>query len=230
MTGGVEIAESSPLGNLHLVRRLALPPNDPQRLVINPIVSRSQVGTTTIDLRLGTEWHAMRTYHFHALDPGEGSTVVDELLKASIEEFRLTGGQQNGLVLHPGELLLVLTLEYLHLPNDLWGTLEGRSTWARQGLQVHATAGMVDCGFRGYLTLELQNTARVPLVLYPGLRVAQMAFFPVTGTAFNYAEKRGAAYKSQVKPGSAFTRQDEHQWRHAWVSREKANDAARRAE
>ena len=70
----------------------------------------------------------------------------------------------------------------MHLPGDLCGRLEGRSTWARQGLQVHATAGMVDAGFKGYLTLELQNTGRVPLVLYPGLRVAQMAFHPVTMT------------------------------------------------
>jgi dCTP deaminase len=131
-------------------------------------------------------------------------------MDASVEEYRLTVGTGQTLVLHPGELLLALTLEYLSLPSDLWGNLEGRSTWARLGLQVHATAGMVDCGFRGYLTLELQNLGRVPLMLYPGLRVGQLALFPVSNVLRPYHEKPTAAYTAQTSARTAFPRQHEH--------------------
>jgi dCTP deaminase len=227
-SGGVP--ESSPLSNVHLARRLTLPPGDDGRLVINPLVDVAQVGTTTIDLRLGTEWEALRSHRFHALDPGADPELVNDLLNASVEEFRLAAGQRQGLVLHPGELLLAQTLEYLRLPNDLWGQLEGRSTWARVGLQVHATAGMVDCGFSGYLTLELQNTGRVPLVLYPGLRVAQMAFFPVTALIVSYGQKAGAAYSGQSRARSAFTKQPEHRIRNAYVDQQLNDERARVAE
>lgn len=220
--------ESSPLGSLDILARLLLPEDDAQRLVVSPIVGTGQVGSTTIDLRLGTEWEAMRAYRFGAIDPGADTQDVEDLLQASVEEFRLTAGQQHGLVLHPGELLLALTLEYLSLPYDLWGQLEGRSTWARQGLQVHATAGMVDCGFSGYLTLELQNTARVPMVLYPGLRVAQMAFFPIRHTAHAYSEKTSASYSGQTRARSAWAKQEEHRWRNAYVRQEQQREQQRK--
>ncbi|OBJ17654.1 deoxycytidine triphosphate deaminase [Mycobacterium colombiense] len=145
-----------------------------------------------------------------------------------MEEFRLTAGQRHGLVLHPGELLLALTLEYLSLPDDLWGMLEGRSTWARQGLQVHAAAGMVDCGFSGYLTLELQNMSRIPMVLYPGLRVAQIAFFPIsTDIAYSYKKKSGASYSAQHRARSAFTEQKEHRARFAYMQAEREQELRR---
>ena len=115
------VGEGSPLGNLNILRRMALPVEDDQRLVISPVVDRRQIGTTTVDLRLGTEWEAMRTYRFDAVDPGAESAATNELLQASAEEFRLTAGQRRGLVLHPGELLLALTLEYLSLPKTSGG-------------------------------------------------------------------------------------------------------------
>ncbi len=221
--------EGSPLGNLSILRRMARPIDDSGRLVVTPIVDRSQIGTTTVDLRLGTEWEAMRSYRFNAVDPGAESAATSELLQASVEEFRLTAGQRHGLVLHPGELLLALTLEYLSLPDDLWGMLEGRSTWARQGLQVHATAGMVDCGFSGYLTLELQNTSRIPIVLYPGLRVAQMAFFPIADDiAYSYKKKSGASYSAQHRARSAFTEQREHRARFAFMEAEREREFQRK--
>jgi dCTP deaminase len=220
--------ESSPLGSLALIRRMLLANDDPHRLVINPIVSPRQIGTTTIDLRLGTEWEATRSYRFGSLDPGEDPVSAAELLRNGVEEFRLTAGQRHGIVVHPGELLLALTLEYLKLPYDLWGQLEGRSTWARQGLQVHATAGMVDAGFAGYLTLELQNTGRIPLVLYPGLRVAQMAFHPVTMTAYSYQAKPDAAYSGQVRARSRFIHEPEHRYRYAYVESQFSAERERR--
>jgi len=200
--------EDSPLADIQLVRRMCL--MDSRALVIRPLIDSNQVGGTTVDLRLGTEWEILRTARFQALNPGDDPEDVGELLAASVEDYRLTIGHGQNLVLHPGELLLALTLEYLSLPDDLWGNLEGRSTWARLGLQVHATAGMVDCGFEGYLTLELQNTGRIPLVLSPGLRIAQMAFFPVRGVMRPYHGKPSAAYSAQTSARTAFHRQHEH--------------------
>jgi len=205
--GDTEWREDSPLSDIQIVRRL-IHPTETGRLVIRPLIDPSQIGGTTVDLRLGTEWEVLRTSRFRALDPGDNPTEVDDLLDSSVEEFRLTAGED--LVLHPGELMLALTLEYLQLPDDLWGTLEGRSTWARLGLQVHATAGMVDCGFSGYLTLELQNTGRLPLALSPGLRVGQIAFFPVSYVVSPYRSKPNAAYSAQTSARSAFSKQHEH--------------------
>lgn len=225
--GPDQALESSPLGSLALIRRMLLPPDHPSRLVISPIVNDRQIGTSSIDVRLGTEWEAMRPYRFGAMDPGEDPESAAELLRNGVEEFRLTAGQRHGVVLHPDELLLALTLEFMHLPDDLCGRLEGRSTWARQGLQVHATAGMVDAGFKGYLTLELQNTGRVPLVLYPGLRVAQMAFHPVTMTAYSYPAKPHAGYSGQSRARSRFVDEPEHRFRYAYMEHEKQAERER---
>jgi dCTP deaminase len=220
--------ESAPLSDVQLVRRLSLPAKHPQRLVVRPIVDPEQVGGTTIDLRLGTEWEMLRTSRFRSLDPSDEQAEATDLLNRSVDEYRLSADDPHGLVLHPGELLLALSLEYLSLPNDMWGMLEGRSTWARLGLQVHATAGMVDAGFRGFLTLELQNNGRLPMVMYPGIRVGQLAFFPVHGIARPYGNKRGAAYADQARVRTAFTKQHEHRARHAYMQREQEAEAQRR--
>lgn len=215
--------ESSPLSDVQLVRRLIGAPKT-NRLVIRPLIDPAQIGGTTIDLRLGTEWETMRTSRFKALNPIDELDDITTLLDSSVEQFRLTSGQNEGLVLHPGELMLALTLEYLRLPDDLWGNLEGRSTWARIGLQVHASAGMIDAGFDGYLTLELQNTSRLPLVLYPGLRVAQLAFFPVPGIARAYRRKASAAYSDQTSARTAFPRQHEHEALRAYHRAERESE------
>ncbi|MFV4914195.1 dCTP deaminase [Microbacterium lacticum] len=222
-------SESAPLSDVQMVRRLGLNAGDPRRLVVRPIADPAQVGGTTIDLRLGTEWETLRTSRFRSLDPSDEQAEVTDLLNRSVDEYRLAADDPHGLVLHPGELLLALSLEYLSLPDDLWGSLEGRSTWARLGLQVHATAGMVDAGFRGFLTFELQNTGRLPIVLYPGIRVAQMAFFPVEGIARPYGAKSGAAYANQARVRTAFTSQHEHRARHAYLRREEEAERQRRS-
>lgn len=218
--------EDSPLTDIQLLRRLCHT-SEERRLVVRPIIDNGQIGGTTIDLRLGTEWEVLRTARFHSLNPGDSPERVRALLDASVEEFRLTTGESQDLVLHPGELLLALTLEYLRLPNDIWGNLEGRSTWARLGLQVHATAGMVDCGFEGYLTLELQNTGRLPLALSPGLRVGQMAFFPVGGIVRPYGGKETAAYSAQTKARTAFYGQHEHRALNKFLKEEHDSELIR---
>src|ERR1700704_1819689 len=147
--------ESTPLSDGEIVRRLRAADDDPRQLVIRPIFRADQIGAVTVDLRLGTEWQVLKTTRFHAVDPSADPEEISDLLSLAEDHFRLTVGEK--IVLHPGELLLCLTLEWLALPHDLWGNLDGRSTWARGGLQVHATAGMIDPGFSGHLPLELQK-------------------------------------------------------------------------
>lgn len=90
----------------------------------------------------------------------------------------LSGG--HSVYLHPGEFVLASTLEYFRLPDDLAGRIEGRSSWARLGLLVHATAGFVDPGFAGALTFELSNAGRLPIELTVGLRLGQVCFFQMS--------------------------------------------------
>ena len=91
-----------------------------------------------------------------------------------------SGGQ---FALHPGEFVLGSTLERVALPDDLVGRLEGKSSLGRVGLIIHSTAGYIDPGFEGQITLELSNVATVPILLYPGMRVAQISFLTMTTPA-----------------------------------------------
>lgn len=209
-----------PIPDREIKRRLALSADDPERLVVTPIVDPGQIGSTTIDVRLGTRWQTLNSALFQSLDPRRPPERLEHLLQTASNEFLLTAGMPEDIVLHPGQLILVLTLEYLHLPTDLWAELDGRSTYARVGLQTHATAGMIDPGFQGFLTFELQNTGTVPLSLFPGQRVGQLAFFHVQGVENPYGEKRGAAYSEQYSVGTAYARQREHEALYRYHERE----------
>lgn len=145
--------------------RERLDSTDPmKRLMVTPLLDRNvQVGAGSIDLRLGTEFLEMQRNTRSAIDPFTPSNTA--------KSFFVRLGDQ--LVLHPGQLLLGATLEFLVLPPDLTGQVLSRSSWGRAGLLV-ATAVAVQPGFRGVLTLELVNAGDVPIILIPGLRVAQL--------------------------------------------------------
>ena len=99
--------------------------------------------------------------------------------------------------------MLGSTLEYFRFPDNLAGRIEGRSSWGRLGLLVHATAGFVDPGYAGALTLELSNVGRLPIELKPGLRLAQVCFFEMsTPSLIPYDKKHGAKYGSPGVRGS----------------------------
>ncbi len=184
------------LSELELLRRLCTP--DPEkRLVITPIINvQQQIQSTSVDLRLGTEFRVIRNARYPFLDLLKTAEIAREELVDYIEEIRIPFYES--LVLHPNEFALGCTLEYLRLPNDLAGRLEGKSTWGRVGLQVHSTAGFVDPGFEGALTFELQNVGKVPIPLYPGLRVAQVCFYECTPSALPYGQKAYSNYAGRV--------------------------------
>jgi dCTP deaminase len=141
-----------------------------KRLVITPLLDRErQIGPGSIDLRLGTEFLEVPRQDNQSIDPFGGEDQ-GHLGEAERKSYVPLGDKY---IIHPGQFVLGATLEFLVMPADLTGQVLSRSSWGRLGLLV-ATAVAVQPGFKGVLTLELVNTGSIPIVLRPGLRVAQL--------------------------------------------------------
>lgn len=136
------------------------------RLVISPY-DASLVQPASVDVRLGRQFRVMRNSRMTHIDP----TVDNDGLMETVE---VPDGEP--FVLHPGEFALGHTAETFELCDDVVGIVNGKSSLGRLGLQVHATAGFVDPGFAGVIVLELSNVATLPILLRPGMKVAQMVF------------------------------------------------------
>lgn len=141
-----------------------------KRLIVTPILSRKQIGDASIDVRLGNQFIVFRMHTFGVFRPYEMP-----LARLHIVQERHVVSFGSEFVLHPGMLALGSTFEYIGMPPDLEAQVEGRSSWARVGLQT-ATATSVEPGFKGVLTLELSNVGTIPIELYPGVRIAQLFF------------------------------------------------------
>lgn len=192
------------LNELQIIERLSRP--DVTRISIKPLIDlRGQLGPSSIDVRLGTEFKVIRRQQYTHLDPSEKTRekIGLDVKKYTEEVLVRFHPQYGGFVLHPGEFALGSTLEYICLPNDLAGRLEGRSSWSRVGLQVHVTGGFIDPGFHGTITFELCNLGTVPITLYVGLRVAQLAFYEVLESLEPYPEKMYSKYFGQAGTGAS---------------------------
>ena len=150
-----------------------------------------QLGPSSFDLRLG--------YQFGVLD----TRRIDMIDAKSMEKYRNfieeeEHSAEEGVVIHPGEFILGSTLENLRVPDDMVARVEGRSSYGRLGIIVHATAGYVDPGFEGDITLEIQNLGNAPVRLYPEDRVCQVVFETMTSEADNpYGDKKDSKYMGQ---------------------------------
>ncbi len=145
------------------------------KLLVTPLLNENQIGPASIDIRLGSSIIVPRrtfTSKHDVTDPGAARLVEKRLY----DRVRLKPRAE--FILHPDQLILAVTFEYLSLPLDLCCQVASRSSWGRLGLIV-ATASMVQPGFRGCLTLELVNVSESPIALYPGLLVGQLIFFDV---------------------------------------------------
>jgi len=168
---------------------------DPERrIVVTPLFNvEEQFGPSSLDLRLGSDFKLIRTSGITHLDPLKKKEDIALDVARYTEVVEIGPGEQ--FVLHPGDFALASTLEFVVLPNDIAARLEGRSTWGRLGLQVHATAGFVDPGFEGALTFELQNLGRVPIPLYSGIRIGQLCFFELSEPSkLPYQQKKFTKY------------------------------------
>ena len=161
------------------------------RIRIDPW-DESLVQPASVDLRLGDSFRVFHNHRTSAIDLRDPPTNLTEQVK-------VTDGEP--FIIHPGEFCLGRTLEYVELPDDIVARIEGKSSLGRLGLIVHATAGFCDPGWRGTLTLELNNLTRVPIKLYPGLAIAQLSFMTLDAPAhrpYGHAEL-GSHYQGQVE-------------------------------
>ena len=165
------------------IRRLV----DEGRIVIDPW-DPELVQPASVDLRLGSSFRVFHNHRTSAIDLREPPTNLTEEISAEM------------FVIHPGEFVLGVTEEYVELPDDIVARIEGKSSLGRLGLIVHATAGFVDPGFKGTLTLEITNLTRVPIKLYPGLLIAQLSFMTLDAPAERPygSEELGSHYQGQL--------------------------------
>jgi len=162
------------------------------RLVIDPF-DDALVQPSSIDLRVSHEFRVFHTNRQPYIDPREPEADLTELV-------RVNDGEP--FILHPGEFVLGSTLERVGIPDDLVARLEGKSSLGRLGLLIHSTAGYIDPGFDGHVTLELANVANLPITLYPGMKIGQMSFMDLDGPAEKpYGSGAlGSKYQGQVGP------------------------------
>lgn len=171
-----------------------------ERLVITPLLDPGQIRGSSVDVRLGTEFILLKRSAHGPIDPRglplEAGDGGEDTWADYQERVSVPVGER--MILHPNQLVLGATLEFLGVPRDWMAYVIGRSSWGRLGLIV-ATAIMVSPGYRGSLTLELANLADTPVYLYPGTRVAQLVFHSLEEPAAAYAGA-GGKYTGPVGP------------------------------
>jgi dCTP deaminase len=152
------------------------------------------IHASSMDMRLGNTFKLYEHSKFAVLDPKQPESFAGNMRTITVPEGE-------SFIVQPGEFVLGVTQETLTLPNDLVARVEGRSSLGRLGIIVHSTAGFVDPGFSGTITLEISNLNRLPVALYPGMRVCQLAFEIMTSEAdMPYNMKPNSKYQGQVLP------------------------------
>jgi dCTP deaminase len=160
------------------------------RIVIDPF-DDAMVQPGSIDVTVGNAFRVFRNSRYAYIDVKRPMDDLTELVTVEGDE---------PFILHPGEFVLGSTLERVALPDDLVARLEGKSSLGRLGLLIHSTAGYVDPGWDGYLTLELSNVANLPITLYPAMKIGQISFFKLTSPAETPYGAAGNKYQGQRGP------------------------------
>jgi dCTP deaminase len=162
------------------------------RLVLEPF-DDVMVQPSSIDVRLDRFFRVFNNTRYTHIDPAMQQDDLTSLVEPTDEE---------PFVLHPGEFVLGSTFELVTLPDDLAGRLEGKSSLGRLGLLTHSTAGFIDPGFSGHITLELSNVANLPITLWPGMKIGQLCLFRLSSAAeFPYGSTQaGSRYQGQRGP------------------------------
>jgi dCTP deaminase len=172
---------------------------------------------SSVDLHLDRSFRVFRNNRYPYIDVRSPQPDLTELLSVADEE---------PFVLHPGEFVLGQTIEWVELPNDLVARLEGKSSLGRLGLLIHSTAGYVDPGWKGKLTLELSNVANLPIALYFGMKIGQISFFEMSSPVDRpYGSSGlGSKYQGQSEPTASAYFEDFERGRRGGASpRQAAN-------
>jgi len=162
------------------------------RIAVDPL-DPGMIQPSSIDLRVDSRYRGFNNSRYPYIDVRQPMEDLTELVDT---------GPDDPFILHPGEFVLGQTLERVTLPNDLVARLEGNSPLGRLGLLIHSTAGFVDAGFSGNLTLELSNVANLPITIYHGMPIGQLSFMrmdrPVEDAYGSTA--KGSKYQGQAEP------------------------------
>ena len=165
---------------------------DAGRVALSPY-DEAMVQPSSIDVRLDRFFRTFENHRYPHIDPAEDQPdLTREVAPEGDEPF----------ILHPGEFVLGSTFEVVTLPDDVAARLEGKSSLGRLGLLTHSTAGFIDPGFSGHVTLELANVANLPIKLWPGMKIGQLCFFRLSSPAEHPygSEKYGSRYQGQRGP------------------------------
>jgi dCTP deaminase len=174
------------------------------RVVIDPYDAQL-IQPSSIDVRLDRYFRVFNNQKYTHIDPALQQDDLTELVEPEGDD---------PFVLHPGEFVLGSTLEVVTLPNDLASRLEGKSSLGRLGLLTHSTAGFIDPGFTGHITLELSNVANLPITLWPGMRIGQLCLFRLSSPAEHPygAAVYGSRYQGQRGPTPSRSWQNFRRW------------------
>src|SRR5690554_3497304 len=172
--------------------RIALDPQAPD--MIQP---------SSVDVRLDRFFRLFDNHKYPYIDPAEDQPDLTHLVEVDPDE---------AFILHPGEFVLGSTYEQITLPDDVAARLEGKSSLGRLGLLTHSTAGFIDPGFSGHVTLELSNVATLPIKLWPGMKIGQLCFFQLSSASENPygSSKYGSRYQGQRGPTASRSFQNFH--------------------
>ena len=160
-------------------------------LIIKPFLKEC-LQPASLDVHLYNEFRVFRNHSLAFIDTAMKNETLTELICC---------GPGEPFMLHPGEFALGSTIEYVEMPNDLVSRLEGKSSLGRLGLLIHSTAGFVDPGFKGQITLELSNVANLPIALHPGMEIGQLSFLWLNAAARNPYGSEGLNSKYQNQRG-----------------------------
>ena len=162
------------------------------RVVLEPF-DDAMVQPSSVDVRMDKFFRVFENHRYPHIDPAEEQTELTRLVEPAPGE---------PFILHPGEFVLASTYEVVTLPDDIAGRLEGKSSLGRLGLLTHSTAGFIDPGFSGHVTLELSNVATLPIKLWPGMKIGQLCLFRLSSPAEHpYGSAQyGSRYQGQRGP------------------------------
>ena len=171
------------------------------KIAIDPY-EPSYVQPSSVDLRVANGFRVFMNHKYSEIDPRSPQSDLTQLVEVE--------GSADAFMLHPGEFVLGSTLERVRLGEDVVARLEGKSSLGRLGLLIHSTAGFIDPGFEGHITLELSNVATLPIAIYPGMKIGQISFYQMT-TAAQYpygSPELGSKYQGQSGPTASRSHRD----------------------
>ncbi|MBT5575688.1 MAG: dCTP deaminase [Microbacteriaceae bacterium] len=172
------------------------------RVGLDPL-DLGMVQPSSVDVRLDRFFRLFDNHKYQHIDPALDQPDLTRLVEVDAAE---------PFVLHPGEFVLGATFEVVTLPDDVAARLEGKSSLGRLGLLTHSTAGFIDPGFSGHVTLELSNVATLPITLWPGMKIGQLCFFRLSSPAEHPygSDKYGSRYQGQRGPTASRSFQNFH--------------------